>query len=85
MYLKFCLTVQSHLHQIQYVHMAHGFPPPFCTGKKFLQDENGKIFLLKTCFKNLFYIIGAFLLLFLEIHKARHEMFLKDLLFVTLY
>jgi endoglucanase Acf2 len=23
--------------------MAHGFPPPFCTGKKFLQDENGKI------------------------------------------
>jgi len=24
--------------------MAHGFPPPFCTGKKFLQDENGKIF-----------------------------------------
>ena len=34
MYLKFCLTVQSHLHQIQYVHMAHGFPPPFCTGKK---------------------------------------------------
>jgi hypothetical protein len=22
--------------------MAHGFPPPFCTGKKFLQDENGK-------------------------------------------
>jgi hypothetical protein len=40
---QFCLTVQSHLHQIQYVHMAHGFPPPFCTGKKFLQDENGKI------------------------------------------
>jgi hypothetical protein len=33
MYLTFCLTVQSHLHQIQYVHMAHGFPPPFCTGK----------------------------------------------------
>jgi hypothetical protein len=23
--------------------MAHGFPPPFCTGKKFIQDENGKI------------------------------------------
>jgi hypothetical protein len=43
MYLKFCLTVQSHLHQIQYVHMAHDFPPPFCTGKKFIQDENGKI------------------------------------------
>ena len=42
--ILFCLTVQSHLHQIQYVHMAHGFPPPFCTGKKFLQDENGKIF-----------------------------------------
>jgi hypothetical protein len=41
--ILFCLTVQSHLHQIQYVHMAHGFPPPFCTGKKFLQDENGKI------------------------------------------
>ena len=43
MYLKFCFTVQSHLHQIQYVHMAHGFPPPFCTGKKLIQDENGKI------------------------------------------
>jgi hypothetical protein len=40
---KICLTVQSHLHQIQYEHMAHGFPPPFCTGKKFIQDENGKI------------------------------------------
>jgi heme/copper-type cytochrome/quinol oxidase subunit 4 len=26
--ILFCLTVQSHLHQIQYVHMAHGFPPP---------------------------------------------------------
>jgi hypothetical protein len=23
--------------------MAHGFPPPFCTGKTFIQDENGKI------------------------------------------
>jgi hypothetical protein len=42
--ILFCLTVQSHLHQIQYVHMAHGFPPPFCTGKMFLQDENCKIF-----------------------------------------
>jgi hypothetical protein len=27
MEIKFCLTVQSHLHQIQYIHMAHGFPP----------------------------------------------------------
>jgi hypothetical protein len=43
MEIKFCLTVQSHLHQIQYIHMAHGFPPPCCTGKKFIQDENGKI------------------------------------------
>jgi hypothetical protein len=43
MEIKFCLTVQSHLHQIQYIHMAHGFSPPFCTGKKFIQDENGKI------------------------------------------
>jgi hypothetical protein len=38
-----CEPVQSHLHQIQYVHVAHGFPPPVCTGKKFIQDENGKI------------------------------------------
>ena len=45
MEIKFCLTVQSHLHQIQYIHMAHGFPPPLCTGKKFIQDENGKIIL----------------------------------------
>jgi hypothetical protein len=22
--------------------MAHGFPPPLCTGKKFIQDENIK-------------------------------------------
>jgi hypothetical protein len=39
--ILFCLTVQSHLHQIQYVHMAHGFPPPFCTGKMFLNELRG--------------------------------------------
>jgi hypothetical protein len=43
MWNLFCLTVQSHLHQILYVHMAHGFPPPICTGKRFIQDEHGKI------------------------------------------
>jgi len=29
MEIKFCLIVQSHLHQIQYIHMARGFPLPF--------------------------------------------------------
>jgi hypothetical protein len=40
---KILFNCTVNLHQIQYVHMAHGFPPPFCTGKKFIQDENGKI------------------------------------------
>jgi hypothetical protein len=36
--------------------MAHGFPPPFCTGKKFLQDENGKIYLFFFFFFTAFYL-----------------------------